>query len=78
MTCRSLVVDDLRERLDLAARADLAVNKGLVLAAQAAQAALVHLAVPVQAQVLPLHPPPKPAAPVRASLLWRSQVPTLA
>jgi hypothetical protein len=75
LTCRSQVVDDLRERLVLAVKADLAVNQGQVLAAQAA---LVHLAVPVWAQVLPLHPPPKPAAPVRASLLWRSQAPTLA
>ena len=62
------MVDALRVRLDLAVKADLAVNKVQV------QAALVHLVVPVQAQVL--HLPPKPAAPVRASRLWRFQVPT--
>ena len=64
------MVDALRVRLDQAVKADLAVNKVQV------QAALVHLEVPVQAQVLPLDLPPKPEAPVRASRLWRFQVPT--
>jgi hypothetical protein len=78
LTCRSLVVDVLEVRLVLAVKADLAVNQGQVLAARAVLALLVPQVVPVRAQVLPRHPPPKPAAPVRASLLWRSQAPTLA
>ena len=71
-TCHSPVADDLRERVDLVVKADLAVNKVQV------KLALVRLVVQVRVQVLPLHPPPKPVAPVQASQLWPSQAPTLA
>ena len=65
------MVDALRVRLDLAVKADLVVNKVQV------QAALVHLVVPVQAQVLPLQQQRQRVAPVRASL-WPCPAPTLA
>jgi hypothetical protein len=61
LTCRSLVVDVLEVRLVLAVKADLAVNQGQVLAARAVLVLLVPQVVPVRAQVLPRHPPPKPA-----------------
>jgi hypothetical protein len=79
LTSRSPAADDLPVRaglavqLDLAARADLALKVD-----QADQADQVPLVVPARAQVLPLLPPPKRAAPVRANLLWSSQAPTLA
>jgi hypothetical protein len=76
LTSRSPAADDLPVRAGLAVQLDLAARADLVLKVD--QADQVPLVVPARAQVLPLHPPPKRAAPVRANLLWSSQAPTLA